>query len=84
MQINIRQIGNSKGVLIPKTMLAQAGLDDQTVADIAVENGVILLRKSAKSVRGGWSEAAKAINVVDADMLVLGEFSNSQDEDLIW
>ncbi len=84
MQINIREIGNSKGILIPKTMLAQAGLDDQTVADIAVENGVILLKKTVKSVRIGWSDAAKAVNAFDADTLVLGEFPNSQDEDLVW
>lgn len=84
MQINIREIGNSKGILIPKPMLAQAGLDDQTVADIAIENGVIMLRKPRKSLRIGWGEAAKAVNAADADELVLGEFSNLQDEDLVW
>ena len=29
----IRNIGNSKGVLLPTSLLAQVGLDDSTVAD---------------------------------------------------
>ena len=72
-----------KGILIPKTILAHIGLDDQAIADITVENEVILLRKPATSVRFGWSEAAKAINAFDADVLMLGEFPNSQDQDLV-
>ena len=84
MQINIREIGNSKGVLIPKPMLAQVGLDDQSVADVSIENGAIILRKPSKSVRTGWSEAAKAVSLVDGDMLVLGEFANTENKDLVW
>lgn len=37
MQINIRKIGNSKGIVIPKPMLAQVGLDDQAMADVTIE-----------------------------------------------
>ena len=84
MQINIREIGNSKGVLIPKPMLAQVGLDDQSVADVIIENGAIILRRSSKAVRAGWGEAAKAVNAVDGDVLVLGEFANAEDKDLTW
>ena len=82
MQINIRKIGNSKGVIIPKPMLTQVGLDDQSVADVIVKNGAIILRRSSKAVRAGWGEAAKAVNAVDGDVLVLGEFANAEDRDL--
>jgi antitoxin MazE len=84
MQINIRKIGNSRGVLIPKFMLAQVGLDNKSVADVIVKDGVIILRGSSKSVRVGWGEAAKAVNAVDGDELVLGEFANVEDKDLTW
>ena len=84
MQINIRKIGNSKGVLIPKPMLAQVGLDDQSVADVIIENGAIILRRSSKAFKVGWGEAAKAVNAVDGDVLVLGEFANVEDKDLTW
>jgi antitoxin MazE len=84
MQINIRKIGNSRGVLIPKFMLAQVGLDNQSVADVIVKDGVIILRGSSKSVRVGWGEAVKAVNAVDGDELVLGDFANVEDKDLTW
>ena len=53
MEIAIRNIGNSKGVVLPKPFLAQAGLDGQATAIIEVENGAIVLRKPTKSVRAG-------------------------------
>lgn len=84
MQIAIRSIGNSKGVVIPKTMLAQAGLDGASVAAVAVEGGTIVLRKPAKAVRAGWAQAAKAIAAGGDDALVMGEFGNASDEDLQW
>ncbi len=84
MQINIREIGNSKGVVIPKPILAQVGLEDQSIVDITIENGAIILRKPSKAARTGWSDAAQALNAVDGDLLVLGEFANSEDKDLAW
>ena len=57
MEVAIRQIGNSKGVVLPKPLLAQAGLQDQSVAEIRVEAGVIILRRASKPVRAGWSDA---------------------------
>jgi antitoxin component of MazEF toxin-antitoxin module len=47
MRVTIRAIGNSKGIVLPKPVLAQAGLEDATEAEMTVENGVILLRKAA-------------------------------------
>ena len=84
MQITIRDIGNSKGVVLPKPLLAQAGLEDQRTADIAVENGCIVLRKPAKAVREGWAEAAAALAATDGDSLLMGEFGNAGDAELAW
>ena len=42
MQVAIRTMGNSKGVLIPKPILEQTGLLD--AADLQVKNGVIEIR----------------------------------------
>lgn len=84
MQIAIRNIGNSRGVVIPKAMLAQAGLDGVTAAAVAVEGDTIVLRKPAKAVREGWAQAAQAIAAGGDDALVMGEFGNAGDEDLQW
>ncbi len=82
LPIAIRQIGNSLGIVIPKTVLAQVGLDGH--AEMTVERGAIVLRKPAKPVRSGWAEAAQALAAGGGDSLVLGEFGNEADSDPVW
>lgn len=84
MQVTIRAIGNSKGVVLPKPILAQAGLEDATDAEMTVEDGVIILRKPVKAARDGWAEAAKKLAAEGGDELVMGEFGNEADADLVW
>ena len=84
MQVTIRNIGNSKGVVLPKPLLAQAGLGDDQVADLTVEDGAIVLRKAARPLREGWAEAAKALAAEGGDELVMGEFANEADAGLVW
>ena len=84
MHITIRTIGNSKGVVLPKPLLAQAGLDDQSIADLSFENGAIVLRKAATSVRVGWAEAAQALAAQGNEALLLEEFGNAGDSELVW
>lgn len=84
MRLAIRSIGNSKGVLLPKALLAQVGLDEGAAADVFVENGAIVLRKPMKQARAGWAEAAKAVAAAGEDVLLMGEFGNADDADLTW
>ena len=84
MQVNIRQIGNSQGVVIPKPFLIQLGLSGETGAEMTVEGDALVLRRPARQVRAGWAEAAKRIAAHGDDELVMGEFGNADDEDLAW
>jgi antitoxin MazE len=84
MEIAIRNIGNSKGVVLPKPFLAQVGLDGQATATIEVENGAIVLRKPTKTVRAGWAQAAAAVSAKGGDALLMGEFGNLEDGELGW
>jgi len=84
MQIAIRTIGNSKGVVPPKPLLAQAGLADQTQASVAVEDGAIILRKIKRPSRQGWADEARAIAAQGEDVLLMGEFANADDQDMRW
>jgi antitoxin MazE len=87
IHVTIRPIGNSKGVVLPKPILAQAGLEEATDAEMTVENGVIILRKPAKPAkpaRDGWAEAAKKLAAEGDDELVMGEFGNEGDAELVW
>ncbi len=82
MHVSIRPFGNSRGIVIPKPMLAQLGLVDG--ADLTVENGALVIRKPALPARAGWADAAKAVALANDDGLLLGEFANEGDEDMAW
>ncbi len=82
MRIAIRQIGNSKGVIIPATMLLQAGLEAE--AELSIEEGALVLRQPAKALRSGWAEASQALAQAEDDGLLLPEFANEMDKELEW
>lgn len=84
IHVTIRAIGNSKGVVLPKTVLAQVGLENATDAEMTIENGAILLRKPSHPVRDGWAEAARKIADQGEDELVMGEFVNDADAEWEW
>ena len=84
MESAIRNIGNSKGVVLPKPLLAQADLEGETTALIQVENGSIVLSKSSKPLRTGWAEAATAVSAHGEGDLMMGEFGNADDAELRW
>lgn len=82
MQVSIRKIGNSQGVLIPKPVLAQVGLDD--VAELRVNNGVIEIRPAKRNPREGWARDSQRVAEAGDDALVWPEFVNDDDRDLVW
>ena len=82
LEIRVRRIGNSLGVVIPKPVLAQAGVSDR--AELTVERDAIVLRRPRQAVRTGWAEAAQTIAAHGREELLLGEFSNADDAELTW
>jgi antitoxin MazE len=54
MKTHLRQLGNSKAVLLPSTILLESGLSDEI--EMTVEAGRITLT-SAKKRREGWYES---------------------------
>jgi antitoxin MazE len=50
------QIGNSRGVRIPKPLIEQAGLTDEV--ELRITEGGILI-EAVRTPRAGWEEAAK-------------------------
>ena len=82
MKVAIRKIGNSQGVVIPKPLLAEAGLGGEV--EMTVEGEAIVLRKPAQHPRAGWAEASRKIAQAKDDAPVMGEFANVEDADLTW
>jgi len=82
MEVAIRKMGNSQGVLIPKPILAQLGLEG--TADLQVRDGVIEIRPVRRNPREGWADDARRIADQGDDGLVWPEFANDSDTDLVW
>ena len=82
MQVAIRTMGNSRGVLIPKPILEQTGLLD--TADLQVKNGVIEIRPLKRNPREGWAADSQRIAQAGDDVLLWPEFANADDASLRW
>jgi antitoxin MazE len=82
MLTTIRRLGNSQGILIPKPLLRQVGLEYQ--AELFVEGDSLVLRRPRTEVRSGWAEAAKLVAAAEEDGLVMAEFANDEDAELDW
>lgn len=62
MRTKLRKVGNSRGVIIPASMLAACGMDDEV--DIRQE-GEHLVLATVKSVRANWFDSYCADNDVE-------------------
>ena len=82
MQVAIRNMGNSRGVLIPKPILEQTGLLD--TADLQVKNGVIEIRPLKRNPREGWAADSQRIAQAGDGALEWPEFPNTDDASLQW
>jgi antitoxin MazE len=82
MLTTIRRLGNSRGILIPKPLLEQAGLRDE--AEILLEGNTLVVRRPKAAPRSGWAEASKQLAALGDDALVLPDFANEADRDLKW
>lgn len=67
MKTRAVRIDNSRGVLLPKTIILQAGLTDQV--ELAVRHGAIVIAR-ATSARSGWADAARRMRQRDDERLV--------------
>jgi len=66
MQARLINIGNSKGVRLPKAVIEQAGLGDEL--DIGVSGDAVIIR-SPKRPRENWDSAAAACHEAGEDQL---------------
>ena len=82
MEVAIRKMGNSQGVLIPKPILAQLGLEG--TADLQVRDGVIEIRAIQRNPREGWAADASRLAAQGGDVPVWPEVANEGDAELVW
>ena len=67
MKSRIVQIGNSRGIRLPKVLLEEAQLTDEV--ELEAEPGRIVIRKESRP-RMGWAAAARRMRERDEDRLL--------------
>ncbi len=82
MEVAIRKMGNSQGVLIPKPILGQLGLEG--MVDLQVRDGVIEIRPVRRNPRDGWASDAQRLAEAGDDAPLWPEVANADDETLAW
>ena len=78
MRTNVVRIGNSRGVRIPKSILAACGIED--AVDLTVADGKVVLAPAPR-VRQGWAEAAQEMAARGDDALLDPPTTTAFDED---
>ena len=84
MKVSIVQIGNSRGIRIPKAVFEQCQFEDQV--DMEVQNQELVIR-SAPRIREGWGDAFRAMAEAGEDKLlepVTGSSSSWDDAEWEW
>ena len=77
MKAKLVQIGNSRGVRLPKPMIEEAGLNDDV--DIHVVEGSIVITSNVKP-RRSWADSAKRLHDQNGDVLLDQANSTAFDE----
>ncbi len=67
MKTRIVQIGNSRGIRLPKVLLEEAQLGDEV--DLEAEPGCIVVRRGSRP-RAGWAAAARKMHERNEDRLL--------------
>jgi antitoxin MazE len=84
MRASLRKIGNSSGIILPKAILAQLGVEAGDDLDLSLDDGRIVLVPAKLHPRAGWADAAKRLAEAGGDAMVWPEFGNADDADLKW
>lgn len=68
MLVSVIQIGNSRGIRLPKAILDQLNVSEKL--DLEVENQQIVLRPVQSDPRYGWDKAFKEMASLQEDTLL--------------
>lgn len=65
MRAVVRKMGNSSGVILPKTVLAQLGAKVGDGLELEVEDGRLTVTPLVSTSRAGWADAAQAVGLAE-------------------
>ena len=68
MRIDIVQIGNSKGIRLPKSVIEVCHFED--AVDLEIKEGMVILHSLQKKPRQDWGKAFKKLAKLGDDQLL--------------
>lgn len=83
MRTSLRKMGNSTGMIVPRSILGAIGVTTGAAMDLRVEDGRLIATPAERVPRDGWAEAAAGIVATDDETAWSG-FGNVGDQDLDW
>jgi antitoxin MazE len=85
MQTALRKMGNSTGIILPRSILGQIGLTTGAAMDLRVEDGKLIGTPIKSERRSQWAGAAAEIaDAENSEEAAWRGFGNDDDADLTW
>lgn len=83
MQSNIRNIGNSKGVILPQSFLKQCFIENEI--NIEVKGNTIVISPANEHKRKGWAEAFREMaKTGDNELIIPDTFEDEDTNEWTW
>ena len=82
MVASVVQIGNSRGIRLPRNILRELSIQDE--AEMIIHNDALLIKSVEKKPRKGWNEAFAKMSKDKADKLLLPDNIDSEDFEWVW
>ena len=79
MLVSLVQVGNSKGIRLPKSILDQCQIEDKL--EMEVTNNEIILKPIKNKPRARWAEKFKAMKEKGDDKLLIDDGLDLSDRD---
>ena len=85
MNATIRNIGNSKGVILPKSILAQCDIKNEVSIEVKDNHIIITATETKTAKRQGWAKSFKEMAENGDDALSMPDvFTDENTEDWTW
>jgi antitoxin MazE len=82
MLASVVQIGNSRGIRLPKKILHELNIKDKV--EFVVKKDALIIKGVKKRPRQGWSEVFTKMHEDKADKLLLPETIDNETFEWVW
>ena len=83
MRTSLRKMGNSTGMIVPRSILGAIGATTGAAMDLRVEDGKLIVTPAERVARDGWAEAAAGLAMTGEELEWLG-LGVADDAKLTW